>query len=721
MWERVSKLIVLTALFFPLLIGCQSMFIATHQGHSRVPVEELARHSIDNANRQIRPNAATAQRQPIGAQSQQISSNIQNAGEKLRQGSTVKETQTQKGDRANPVHRVQQAQYQEEIYQAPRLAPDYSMPTQQTTSQLALPTTLVSDEFIETDVVEAIQSLAVQAQVTVILDENVTGSVTASINEESFANAIQKITLPLGLYMRTRGTQLLICDGDPESALFGLVSQRLSYEPLHATPEELLKLLPEKLVRYVRVANARNMFIIEAPEEIAGRIYSELAQYDQPIAQVVLEAMVVVISPDSGFQFGADFGQNISNSAGDFNLSLDGLALGGALPGAASQLFSRFATTSHFVRSLEQQGYLSIRATPHVMAKNGEKAEISIARETFFSTTPITTQLLIRPNIQKVEAGITLEITPTIRGDNVLMVIDRAEVSENIRSTLNDANLADPFPLINRRKVSTTVNVKDGETMVIGGLMQNQLVDRISKIPLLGSLPFVGRMFQKIDQQEEAAEVVVFISPRIVRRPSDHPYPSGQLKARFNDPSVLSPTPFGPRGISSRQTDPHFAPVANHLYHLPASDIAFRNQIQSASGQILQNPQNLQPAEAILHVSEPSQPLRQSQRRTIQKQNPPTSIRTSTDQVRKSAVQRAGFDQPISQNLNNVPSTRRRVRSSIQQPSKQQPGKPLPRTQQDQYRGQSTNQNPVGRPKTYSFSDNSNPLRHRDDDRVNNR
>ena len=150
------------------------------------------------------------------------------------------------------------------------------------------------------------------------------------------------------------------------------------------------------------------------------------------------------------------------------------------------------------------------------MAKNGEKAEISIARETFFGTQPINSSVFVRQDIQKVEAGITLEITPSIRGDSVSMVIDRAEVSENIRSALNDVSLADPYPLINRRKVSTTVNVRNGETMVIGGLMQKQVVDRISKVPVLGDMPLFGKVFQKIEQSEEAAEVVVFISPRIV-------------------------------------------------------------------------------------------------------------------------------------------------------------------------------------------------------------
>ena len=620
-----SALKFFAAVFILLLAGCQSMYVATtdEQKLSRVTVEDLARQSIEDTNRRTDPGLRVEPKKDLASPARHISSSSRNAGKAPTQVPSTSATQeTARSTQAERDDQVRLVQYEEDNWYLPDSAPTGTVQTQQadqTSFQISLPLSPVSDEFIETDVVEAIQSLASQARQTVILDENISGTVTASINEETFANAIQKICLPLGLHMRMRNSQLLICDGDPESAMFSLIAERLSYEPLHGTPEEISKMLPAQLLRYVRIANGRNMLIIEAPQEIARRIYLELSEYDQPVPQVVLEAMVVVISPDSGFQFGTDFGQSVSNSSGDFNLSLDGLALSGAWSGAAGQLFSRFATTSHFVRSLEQQGYLSIRATPHVMAKNGEKAEISIARETFFSTLPGNTQLLVRQDIQKVEAGITLEITPTIRGDNVLLAIDRAEVSEDIRSTLNDATLADPFPLINRRKVSTTVNVKDGETMVIGGLMQNQLVDRISKIPLLGDMPLFGRLFQKIDQQEAAAEVVVFISPRIVRQACDHPYPSGQLQSRFSDSTVLNPTPFGVSAASTASSDSRRVTIAKDLQHHPASDIASRNRIQSNNEQISQIPQNPQPDEATSTLSELRQAIRNSKQPTIVK------------------------------------------------------------------------------------------------------
>ncbi len=90
--------------------------------------------------------------------------------------------------------------------------------------------------------------------------------------------------------------------------------------------------------------------------------------------------------------------------------------------------------TSAFVKLLAREGYVTIRAAPRVMAKDGEKAEISIARDTFFSISQGNNQFLYRQDIEKVEAGISLMLTPSIRGDNVQIVIEKAEVSEDIRS-----------------------------------------------------------------------------------------------------------------------------------------------------------------------------------------------------------------------------------------------------------------------------------------------
>lgn len=377
-------------------------------------------------------------------------------------------------------------------------------------------------EFLEdTDIRQALQAISSQAQVSLIVDEEVTGYVTATIEDATFESALKTLLMPLGLiYRKVSDKEYLVGLPDPETALFSRMSRRINFQPMHIPPTELIELLSEKEKAFVRAVDNRNYVLIQAPEEIASNIEQLLHSFDNPVPQVELEAIVCVVSPDQGFKSGLDWGHAVTlNGSELMRLGMQGLSFSGAASVAgASNAFADFAVTSAFVKLLAQEGYLAIRAAPRVTARDGDQAQIKITRESFFSTQPQSDNAFFRQDIQQVEAGIELDITPIVRGDNITMKIEKAEVSEDIRtSSINQDITENPFPSINRRTVSTTVHVKDGETIVIGGLVQRQTVDRIAQIPVLGKLPGIGRVFQTIEQTQQDAEVVIFISPKLVR------------------------------------------------------------------------------------------------------------------------------------------------------------------------------------------------------------
>lgn len=381
--------------------------------------------------------------------------------------------------------------------------------------------TLVTEFLEDTDIRQALQAIASQAEVSLIVDEQVTGFVTATIEDAPFEAALKTLLMPLGLiYSKVSDREYLIGLADPETALFAQMSERVNFQPMHIPPTELVELLSEKERQFVRAVDNRNYVLIEAPTEVAQSIEDQLRGFDRPIPQVELEAIVCVVSPDKGFKSGLDWGHAVTlNGSEILNLGMQGLAFNGvgSVAGAGSA-FADFAVTSAFVKLLAQEGYLAIRAAPRVTARDGDQAQIKITRESFFSTQPQNDNDFFRQDIQQVEAGIELDITPTVRGNNITMRIDKAEVSEDIRtSSINTDITENPYPSINRRTVSTTVHVKDGETIVIGGLVQRQTVDRIARIPVLGELPGIGRLFQTIEQTQQDAEVVIFISPKLVK------------------------------------------------------------------------------------------------------------------------------------------------------------------------------------------------------------
>lgn len=377
---------------------------------------------------------------------------------------------------------------------------------------------LLTQTFEDTDVREAIQVIAQECGRSVVLDDGVGGTTSAVLVDETFENSLRKILMPLGYVFGKHGDVYLIGSPDPESPLFPYFSISGHYEPKHRKVDELVSLLPNRLRKYVRKAEGRNLILIDAPAEIVQETCTRMAEVDQAVPQVVLEAVVCVLAPDTAKKFGLDWSHSVKVDGNQsFNAGMSGLSFSGlSSRNGMNQAFTDFAVTSTFLRLLAQEGYVTIRAAPRVMAKDGEKATISINRETFFSLQPSNSSLLFRQDVQKVDAGITLEIIPTIRGDNVSVNIARAEVSEDIRSSVTDTT-NNTFPVINRRQVSTSVTVQDQQTIVIGGLVHRQTVEKINSIPGLSKLPLVGKLFTTIDKQQQDVEAAIFISPTIIR------------------------------------------------------------------------------------------------------------------------------------------------------------------------------------------------------------
>lgn len=382
-----------------------------------------------------------------------------------------------------------------------------------------------SEEFIETDIREVLTVIAEEFEIDLIVDEKVSGVVNARLENMPLDRAIKKVLMPLGYYYARRGDQHYVAPADPESPLFAYVSERIEYRPRHLDASVLLETVPKAMARYVQEIKTSNLIIIEAPHEITTQISDRFAAIDQPIPQVILEAIICVVSPDTGFQFGLDWQHAVElNGTNALQLGATGLALNSTYSGAgAAAIFDNFAKTSTFVKLLSEHGYLTIRATPHVMAQDNEQANIAINRETFFSTQPQnagsnadSNSFFFQQDIQTVESGITLDITPRIRGDIVTIDIEKAEVSEDVRNA-NTELAVNPFPIINRRSVSTTVHVKDGKTIVIGGLVQRETIDRVNRVPGLSSIPVMGYLFETTQRQSRDAEVVIFISPKIVK------------------------------------------------------------------------------------------------------------------------------------------------------------------------------------------------------------
>ncbi|MGC8777555.1 MAG: type II secretion system protein GspD [Candidatus Caldatribacteriaceae bacterium] len=174
--------------------------------------------------------------------------------------------------------------------------------------------------------------------------------------------------------------------------------------------------------------------------------------------------------------------------------------------GGVFQRLERIVATLNF---LEREGKAHIRSNPRLVVMDGETGEMSVIREEYFA---ITTGTAAYPttSLETISAGVILKVFPRIVGDGEIILSLSPEVSNVVGSGIQE------LPVISRRKVNTTVRVKSGETIVIGGLRQLIEVTATSKIPLLGDLPLIGGLFRSKKTTVDDKDIVMLITPTIM-------------------------------------------------------------------------------------------------------------------------------------------------------------------------------------------------------------
>jgi MSHA type pilus biogenesis protein MshL len=211
---------------------------------------------------------------------------------------------------------------------------------------------------------------------------------------------------------------------------------------------------------------------------------------------------------------------------------LSSLSLSGSLTGGATARQALPAGTTAFqigvaggkfnavIDALAEQGQINVLSAPKVSTLNNQKAIIRIGRQDVFFravVTPATTTsaAFVTFTPDTITVGIILSVTPQIGRDGKVMLAIHPSITEKVgEATAPDGNTA---PIVDVRETNTMVTVQDGETVFIGGLMQERTQEIIKSVPLLGDIPFLGALFRNTDQIKKKTELVILITPRLLR------------------------------------------------------------------------------------------------------------------------------------------------------------------------------------------------------------
>jgi len=178
-----------------------------------------------------------------------------------------------------------------------------------------------------------------------------------------------------------------------------------------------------------------------------------------------------------------------------------------------------FPSVAAMVAAMKKTAGINILSTPHLLTMDNEEAEIIVGKNV-----PIATQKMVTGEagagglnqsflIERKDLGITLRLTPQITEGDVVRLSIYQEVSAILPSDTRD----ELGPTYTKRSTKTVVAVKDGKTVVIGGLIKNNETDNTSKVPILGEIPILGWLFKYKKKTNEKTNLLVFITPKIIR------------------------------------------------------------------------------------------------------------------------------------------------------------------------------------------------------------
>jgi len=383
---------------------------------------------------------------------------------------------------------------------------------------------LVSVRAVNVDIQKLLGEIAAKTGVNLAVDDAVRAKVSLSLWDQTPDGLLRTIASAYGLALSEVEGVYMFSQGVPQDLAAYRLSGTASFPLRYTRAKAASGLLPTFLYSYLHVNEEQNAVVVTAPQQILDKIRADLAAVDVAPPQILMEAVAVeftntadldaVIQMARGDLTGRTTGYE--DDAGDFyygdpELWLETDSRSGRLSYTnVGDLPYDFEAR---LQALETAQRAKIRAAPRMAVMNGHEANIFIGVRRFITVEYITYGQTTQ-KIQGVDVGVKLRVTPLTGGGGEITLTIEPHGTEV--SNISELDPQTGLPVLSTRQTGTTVRVKDGETVMIGGLSQRQIEDRSTKIPVLGDLPLIGGLFRSRAKTAVNSDLVVFITPHIL-------------------------------------------------------------------------------------------------------------------------------------------------------------------------------------------------------------
>jgi type II secretory pathway component GspD/PulD (secretin) len=368
------------------------------------------------------------------------------------------------------------------------------------------------------DVKDVLSLLSRSRGLNIVCAADVTGPITIELHEVAFDDALRAVSAIAGLEITRKGDLYYVRkpdQGDPAIDIM-LEARTFRLDYLEA-PDVVTVLTPLLSAHGTATSYARaRAIVVEDWPGVLDRVGTVIASIDRPPRQVLIEAQVLEARLSRNYRFGVDWSLLASSGDGSGQVSVDGFASPGP------EKIYAFWNQGDFTSALEASDAvdeLQSLATPRLLVTDGDEARIIIGDQLGFSVVSTVDNTVIQ-NVEFLDVGTKLIVKPTISSDGYLQLDIHPELSNGV--------IQNGLPSKSTSEVTTRVLVKDGQSLVIGGLIRERDERSRKGIPLLIDIPLIGPLFGRTTKQKIRSELITVITPHIVGPGQPAPYePSG--------------------------------------------------------------------------------------------------------------------------------------------------------------------------------------------------
>ncbi|MBU0741219.1 hypothetical protein KKA85_08185 [bacterium] len=381
---------------------------------------------------------------------------------------------------------------------------------------------LVSLRASGTTVSEILQILADRSGLNIVTSPEVEERVISIQMEDTpFEEALNIVVRAAGLAYERVGSTILVADVKTLATPTGLITRVYDLAFADAqTVSDALTFISEDIA----VDPVANRLVFRAPQAAVEQAEAVIRHMDRKPQQILLEARLIEVNTTALEEIGIDW-EKLAKWSTNVVEGYNGAGTPGSLPEEIDYtrilegqgFYRQYATFDVAIDALISDGHARLLSNSKVVTLNGEMAEIFAGETVPVVITSLQSGgggagVMQSVQLEKIDVGVRLNITPRVSGDGFITTLVEPEVSRILRFVGPDEDL----PQTSTRRAITNVRVRDGQTIYLGGLLMEETRKDVKKLPLLGDIPLLGYFFRHTRTEKVRLDLVIEITPRIV-------------------------------------------------------------------------------------------------------------------------------------------------------------------------------------------------------------